>query len=252
MKKSTVYFGIATVVMVLLAIYFTNEFKAKNLSEVKNLGKYNISKIVITDSRNKNWLTTIDDKDKIDEFISKYNTEIVKKEFIHKSNNGWNNEINFFQNDKLVSCLRITDDLELDGSYYKVVKGDITQASLLNIVFGSKGSVEIIVDRKAYSPIMSSIRGITLTPKLTTKELYEDVTYHWHTEYGSFIKEGKSDVTNEGYSVLWSTIDGDKVVNATHTFDITLEVVGVESKAIIATDKITIVPNDGLYEVVGD
>jgi hypothetical protein len=108
--------------------------------------------------------------------------------------------------------------------------------------------VTITTDRNSYTPSMSSARGITMTPNFETKKSYENLIYHWQTNEGEFIGIGK-EVKNQGESVVWSAVENDRVAGIKKSFDITLEVIGSESKRILATTKLTINPNNGFYEV---
>jgi hypothetical protein len=108
--------------------------------------------------------------------------------------------------------------------------------------------VTIATDRNVYTPLMSSAQGITMTPDFETKKSDENLIYHWQTNEGEFIGIGK-EVKNQGESVVWSAIENDKVADIKRDFDITLEVIGSESKKVLATTKLTIKPNNNLYEV---
>ena len=121
---------------------------------------------------------------------------------------------------------------------------------LMLLVGCSKTSdkVTITTDPNSYTPLMSSAQGITMTPNFETKRSYENLVYHWETNEGKFIGIGK-EVKNQGESVVWSAIENDKVKDIKKSFDIKLEVIGSESKRLLATTKLTITPNNGFYEV---
>jgi hypothetical protein len=87
-----------------------------------------------------------------------------------------------------------------------------------------------------------------MTPNFETTNSYEDLIYHWETNEGEFIGIGK-EVKNQGESLVWSAIENDKVADIENSFNITIEVIGSESKKVLATTKLTIKPNNGFYEV---
>ncbi|GKU24195.1 hypothetical protein [Clostridium folliculivorans] len=109
--------------------------------------------------------------------------------------------------------------------------------------------VTITTDPNSYTPSMSSVQGIKMTPNFETKKSYENLNYHWETTEGEFIDKGK-EVENQGESVVWSAVENDKVIDIKNSFDIKLEVIGSESKKVLATTKVTIKSNNGLYEVI--
>ena len=108
--------------------------------------------------------------------------------------------------------------------------------------------VTITADPNAYTPAMSSVQGITLTPDFETKKSYENLVYHWETNEGEFIGIGK-EAENQGESVIWSAIENDKVADIEESIDIKLEVIDLENKKVLATANLTITPNNGFYEV---
>jgi hypothetical protein len=112
----------------------------------------------------------------------------------------------------------------------------------------SNDIVTITTNINSYTPSMSSVQGITMTPKFKTEKSYENLVYHWETNEGEFIGLGK-EVKNQGESVVWSAIENDKVIDIKKSIDIKLEVIGSESKRVLATTKLTITPDNGFYKV---
>ena len=112
----------------------------------------------------------------------------------------------------------------------------------------SNDAVTITTNINSYTPSMSSVQGITMTPKFKTEKSYENLVYHWETNEGEFIGLGK-EVKNQGESVVWSAIENDKVIDIKKSIDIKLEVIGSESKRVLATTKLTITPDNGFYKV---
>lgn len=124
----------------------------------------------------------------------------------------------------------------------------------------SNDKVTITVDLGAYTPAMSSVRGISMTPNFETKKNYEHIVFHWESSEGEFIgydwdfSEGegirnRKEVKNQGETVLWSAIENDKVVNIMEDFDINLEVIDSESNKVLASTKLTITADNGFYKV---
>jgi hypothetical protein len=112
----------------------------------------------------------------------------------------------------------------------------------------SNDIVTITTNINTYTPSMSSVQGITMTPKFKTEKSFENLVYHWETNEGEFIGLEK-EVKNQGESVVWSAIENDKVIDIKKSIDIKLEVIGSESKRVLATTKLTITPDNGFYKV---
>jgi hypothetical protein len=108
--------------------------------------------------------------------------------------------------------------------------------------------VVITNDVDSYSPLMSSIRGITLTPNFESKNSYKNLVYHWKTPEGEFIDLG-NEIDNDGEPLTWSAIENDKVVNVNTPFDIELQVLDGDSMKILATAKVTITSTNGFYNI---
>jgi hypothetical protein len=114
---------------------------------------------------------------------------------------------------------------------------------------GAKNNVTITAEPKSYTPLMSSVQGITLTPDFETKTNYKNLVYHWETKEGEFIGMGK-EANNQGEAVVWSAVDNDKIAEIKKDFDIKLEIIESGSKKVLATAKITITADDaGFYSV---
>lgn len=118
---------------------------------------------------------------------------------------------------------------------------------LLNTGCGAKDTVTITADPNSYTPLMSSVQGIALTPVFETEASYKNLVYHWETAEGEFISYGK-EVNNDGEPVVWSAIDNESVAEINNDFDITLEV--IEGEKVLAAATITItVSEKGFYTI---
>lgn len=114
---------------------------------------------------------------------------------------------------------------------------------------GAGDAVTITADPNSYTPLMSSVQGITLTPELASKTNYKNLVYHWKTTAGEFIGFGQ-EANNQGEAVIWSAVEKDKVAEIMNDFDITLEVTESESGKVLASAKITITADGkGFYRI---
>lgn len=114
---------------------------------------------------------------------------------------------------------------------------------------GAKDTVTITADPNSYTPLMSSVQGITLTPVFEPKTNHENVVYHWETVEGEFINYGK-EVKNDGEPVVWSAVEDDGIADIEDDFDIKLEVLQGETKEVLADAAITItVTGAGFYTI---
>ena len=73
--------------------------------------------------------------------------------------------------------------------------------------------VELAIDREGYSPLMSSVLGIGITPRYSEAKTSPPFRYHWHTNYGYFVQGGPPDyqvkelgpdASTAGGKVYWS------------------------------------------------
>ncbi|QRN86384.1 hypothetical protein JR334_03935 [Clostridia bacterium] len=115
----------------------------------------------------------------------------------------------------------------------------------------TESGVTIATDVEEYSPLASSIQGITMTPIFNSDGKYGIVEYHWVAGKGSFILFDRlvKDVVNEGGDVLWGAIEDDQVADINEPFEIQLEVVDSENNTILANTAITIVRDGAFYRV---
>jgi cysteine synthase len=114
----------------------------------------------------------------------------------------------------------------------------------------TNNKITITTDQNSYNPSIPSAHGITMAPSFETKsDGEENLIYHWQTTEGEFIGIGKEVRNQDESSVVWSTNPNDTVTATNKTFDIKLEVIGCESKKVLATTKLTITSNNGSYEV---
>lgn len=112
----------------------------------------------------------------------------------------------------------------------------------------TQDTVKIATDIKKYTPLMSSARGITMTPVFESENSYKKLEYHWVTEKGEFIGIGK-EVKNQGEAVIWSAIEEDKVVDIKNPFKVKLEIIDSDSEDVLADTSIEIYYEDFFYQV---
>lgn len=112
--------------------------------------------------------------------------------------------------------------------------------------------VSINTDKNSYSPAMSSIRGITLSPRLKPEDKNSNIIYRWSTTSGGFLNTGDNtttkEVENKGEGVLWTAItDGGE--KAEKSITITLKVEDKGSGKVLAENNLVIEEKEGSYWV---
>ncbi|MBX4268498.1 hypothetical protein [Clostridium estertheticum] len=92
------------------------------------MNKNNITKIVIKNSVNIYKSETIDNKQKINEFIKLTNSDVVKLGKKNGISNGSTTSVYFYTTSKHPTIIYFigTSDLAINGEYYKIIKGDLT------------------------------------------------------------------------------------------------------------------------------
>lgn len=112
--------------------------------------------------------------------------------------------------------------------------------------------VSINTDKNSYSPAMSSIRGITLSPSLKPENKTSNIIYHWSTTSGGFLNTGDNtttkEVENKGEGVLWTAITagGEK---AEKSITITLKVEDKSSGKVLGENRVVLEEKEGSYWV---
>lgn len=110
----------------------------------------------------------------------------------------------------------------------------------------------INTDKNFYSPAMSSIRGITLSPSLKTEDKNSNLIYHWSTTSGGFLNtEGNTttkEIKNKGEGVLWTAItDGGE--KAEKSINITLKLEDKGNGKVLAENRVVLEEKEGSYWV---
>ncbi len=113
---------------------------------------------------------------------------------------------------------------------------------------GTNDQVTITAEPDAYTPTMSSVQGITLTPEFKGESSDNEVVYSWKTSAGEFIG-GDREIQNQGEGVIWSAIENDEVAEITKDVEINLEVIDDETDNVLASSKVTITLKDEFYKI---
>jgi hypothetical protein len=114
---------------------------------------------------------------------------------------------------------------------------------------GGKGDyVTITTEPDSYSPTMSSVRGITMTPEFTSEKTYDNIIFHWKTSVGEFVGVGKEAI-NQGESVTWSVVENDESLNIDEPIIINLAVIESDSENILTYKALKIIQENGFYRV---
>lgn len=113
----------------------SSQYKEQKISEVTNV-KYNeITKIVFSDGRGGiNKPFTLEDKQKISEFTGLLDKYVIKKEKNHELSTGWVHMADFYNGDKKLMRITFTNPLQIDESYYNIVKGELNTKDIDNFI----------------------------------------------------------------------------------------------------------------------
>lgn len=115
-------------------IYNRYQYNEKSITEVIKLKENDITKIVLSDSRNSMWSSTIEDKQKMNEFFKLMDSDVIKKEKEQPISNGWLDYVDFYVNKKKVKALIFTNDIQIGHEYYKIIKGDLTCKKIIESI----------------------------------------------------------------------------------------------------------------------
>jgi hypothetical protein len=251
MKKRIIFAVILLLVFIAGAVVYTNI----NHKRIDEIGGFKITEITRISFQYNNPAVkggTVENKEKIKEFMDYLSSCVFSKKLIQEPITGYYQTAVFFIDDKEVLRIMTYENfIDINGTGYNMVKNKLSLKKIddfINSIKASVDTVTIITDRNIYTPAMSSARGITLTPDFNTENKHSNLIYHWITDEGEFIDKGK-EVKNQGESVLWSAIANDKVIDIKNPFDIRLEVIDSGNQRILASAKLTITSDKGFYKV---
>ena len=102
--------------------------------------------------------------------------------------------------------------------------------------------VEIIIDSEKYSPVMSSVRGIGLTPFMTAMG-NSDIKFIWKTNHGYFVEdwdnpEYEVEIENYGEKVYWTFLGEDNLAEEQPPIQIYFSAIDEESNEVFAEKEI--------------
>jgi hypothetical protein len=131
--------GLLLMVISFLGLLLTgctySQYKEKKITEITNV-KYNeITKIVFSDGRGgRNKPYTLEDNQKISEFMKLIDNYVIKKEKKHEDFTGWIHRADFYNGDKELMSITFTEPIEIDGKYYDIVKGQLSPEKIDNFI----------------------------------------------------------------------------------------------------------------------
>lgn len=251
MKKRMTITGILLGILIAGFLVYTN-MNCKTISEIGEIKVTDITRISFQYNNPAAEGGTVENKEKIEEFMSYFSSCVFSKKLIQEPITGYYQSAVLFIGDKEVLRIMTYENfIEINGTQYDMVKNKLSLKKIntfINSIKAGADAVTIITDRNMYTPVMSSARGITLTPGFKTQSKYNNLIYSWTADEGEFIDIGK-EVKNQGEPVIWSAISKDKITEIKNPFDIRLEVIDGSSKKVLASTKLTITPDRGFYKV---
>jgi hypothetical protein len=102
----------------------------KRISETTGVKAINVTKIVFPDGRGRNKPLTLEDKQKINEFMGLLDGYVIKQEENHQRSTGWIHMADFYNGNQKLMRITFTNPLEIDGVYYNIVKGQLSTETI--------------------------------------------------------------------------------------------------------------------------
>lgn len=102
----------------------------KRISETTGVKAINVTKIVFSDGRGRNKPFTLEDKQKINEFMGLLDGYVIKQEENHQPSTGWIHMADFYNGNQKLMRITFTNPLEIDGVYYNIVKGQLSTETI--------------------------------------------------------------------------------------------------------------------------
>lgn len=137
MKKIIITLCAVAIILVAFLIFHlsTTFSKSKSVSEAANLKTSSITKIVFYDGRGGlNKPFTLENKQKINEFINYLNKCTVKKS-TNPISTGWIHSAVFFNNDKELAKITFGDPIIInENEYYKIITNGLSTSKIDNFL----------------------------------------------------------------------------------------------------------------------
>jgi predicted lactoylglutathione lyase len=115
--------SIVLIIVVFIFLFFS--FKTKKIKELTNVNYNSITKIMFVDGSGRNKPLTVDNKQKIEEFIN-YIDDCVVIKADNPDKIGWLHSASFYENDKQVMEIVFVNPIIINGEYYRVIWGGLS------------------------------------------------------------------------------------------------------------------------------
>ncbi|WP_142752176.1 hypothetical protein [Neobacillus piezotolerans] len=123
------WFVVLVAILIALLLFFIATGKAENkqmsIEEATGEDIGTITKIIFRDGRGMNQPFTLEEAGKIDVFVKKLSSYVVKKEQEHEPSVGWLQAADFYEGKKKLMTITFTDPLTINESYYEIIKGQL-------------------------------------------------------------------------------------------------------------------------------
>jgi hypothetical protein len=114
---------------VAVLIFISLSFSVKGIKDVADINYNNITKIVFVDGSGRNKPLIVENKEKINEFMGYIdNYSVIKTGNPDKI--GWLRSASFYENDKPVMEITFVNPIIINGEYYKVICGGLSQGKI--------------------------------------------------------------------------------------------------------------------------
>lgn len=129
MRKG-ILLALITLVSICLIIFGCSNVQEKKISEITSVKTIDVTKIVFSDGRGRNKPFTLEDKQKINEFMGLLDGYIIKQEKNHQPSAGWIHMADFYNGNEKLMRITFTNPLQIDGVYYNIVKGQLSTETI--------------------------------------------------------------------------------------------------------------------------
>lgn len=119
--------GLIIIVIICLALLVTQK---KTVTEAANIKDTSITKIVFYDGRGYNKPLSLENKQKIDEFISYLNTCVVIKSIAERHGSGWIHSAAFYDKEKELADITFSDQMTINGQHYDILANNLSTSKI--------------------------------------------------------------------------------------------------------------------------
>ena len=119
--------GIIIIIVIGCVLLVTQK---RTVTEAANLKDTNITKVIFYDGRGYNKPLSLENKQKIDEFMSYLNKCVVIKFTLRDCGGGWIHSAAFYNNEKELADITFSDPMTINNQHYDILENELSTSKI--------------------------------------------------------------------------------------------------------------------------